>query len=56
MTWIVLWKVMFVVVMIIFALTACLVTVFGAKDIKRMLKALGEESKGLAGDDDSKEN
>lgn len=44
MTWLLFWKVMFVVVMIIFAIMSCLVTVFGAKDIKKMLKALGEES------------
>lgn len=42
MTWILFWKVFFVLVMIIFALMSVLVTVFGAKDIKKLLKALGE--------------
>ncbi len=42
MTWILFWKVFFVLVMIVFALMSILVTVFGAKDIKRLLKALGE--------------
>lgn len=45
MTWIVLWKVMFVVVMLVFAVMACLVTVLGAKDIRKLLKALGEDEK-----------
>ncbi len=42
MTWVLLWKIMFVVVMAVFAVMACLVTVFGARDIKKLLKALGK--------------
>ena len=29
--------------MAVFAVMACLVTIFGAKDIRKMLRALGEE-------------
>ncbi|NOY00198.1 MAG: hypothetical protein GXP30_10750 [Verrucomicrobia bacterium] len=43
MTWILFWKIMFVVVMAMFAVMACLVTYFGAKDIKKLLKALSED-------------
>ncbi|MCF6313977.1 MAG: hypothetical protein L3J39_16140 [Verrucomicrobiales bacterium] len=43
MTWMLFWKVLFVVVMFLFALMSVLVTIFGAKDIKRLLKALGEK-------------
>lgn len=42
MSWMLLWKVMFVVVMLAFAVMACLVTVLGARDIRKLLKALGE--------------
>jgi len=45
MTWILFWKIMFIVVMIVFAVMACMVTVFGARDIKKLLKSLGEEVK-----------
>lgn len=40
MTWMLLWKVMFVVVMLVFAVMATLVTVLGARDIRKLLKAL----------------
>ncbi|MFK5924540.1 MAG: hypothetical protein QM496_20380 [Verrucomicrobiota bacterium] len=52
MTWILLWKTLFVVVMIVFALMSVLVTVFGAKDIKKLLKALSEESEDSGGDEE----
>ena len=44
MSWLIFWKVMFIVVMIVFALMAGLVTVLGARDIRKLLKALGEDS------------
>ena len=53
MTWLLFWKVMFVVVMIIFAIMSCLVTVFGAKDIKKMLKALGKEGTDSGGEEEN---
>lgn len=43
MSWMLLWKVMFVVVMLAFAVMASLVTVLGARDIKKLLKALGKQ-------------
>ena len=43
MSWMLLWKVMFVVVMLVFSVMALLVTVLGARDIKKLLKALEEK-------------
>ncbi len=41
MSWMLLWKVMFVLVMTVFAVMATLVTLLGARDIRKLLKALG---------------
>ena len=40
MNWLVFWKVMFIAVMVIFALMSVLVTVLGARDIKRLIAGL----------------
>ena len=56
MSWILLWKIMFVVVMVIFFVMACLVTVFGAQDIKKLIKALGKESKDAQADEEAPED
>jgi hypothetical protein len=45
MTWLLLWKVMFVTVALAFAIMSCLVTVLGARDIKKLLTALGKENR-----------
>ena len=50
MSWILLWKIMFISVMAAFAVMACLVTFFGARDIKKLLKALDKDSKGSTDD------
>jgi len=47
MNWELIWKVVFIVVIGMFAVMSVLVTVFGAFDIKQLLNKLGEE------DDDS---
>lgn len=43
MTWILFWKVCFVVVLAIFAVMALLVTVLGARDVKKLLRALRDQ-------------
>lgn len=53
MSWVGLWKVMFVAVMAIFAVMSCLVTVFGARDIKKLLRALGREKESSKHDEDA---
>lgn len=40
MNWMVFWKILFVAVMVIFALMSVLVTVLGARDIKRLIVGL----------------
>lgn len=42
MTWILFWKLVFVVVLALFAVVATLVTFFGARDIRRLLRRLKE--------------
>ena len=49
MTWELLWKIVLIVVLAAFAIMAVLVTVFGARDIRKLLK-------GLRDDDDSSES
>ena len=44
MTWEIVWKIVFVIVMAAFAVMAVAVTFLGARDIKRLLSALRESS------------
>ncbi len=43
MTWELLWKIVFIGVVSLFALLSVLVTILGARDVKRMLKELKSE-------------
>lgn len=44
MSWILLWKLLFIVVMAVFIVMAFLVTVLGARDIRRMITELKEDA------------
>ncbi len=44
MSWEIVWKVVFVALLIAFAGMSVLVTIFGASDIRKLLLALREES------------
>ena len=41
MTWILFWKIILILALAAFAVMVVLVTIFGARDIKRLLAALG---------------
>lgn len=44
MNWELIWKVVFIGVVVVFAMMSVLVTVLGAKDIKRLLQHLSDTS------------
>ena len=46
MTWMLFWKILFIAVMAVFALMAVLVTILGARDVRRLIAGLrdGDES------------
>lgn len=44
MTWMLFWKIMFVLVMAVFAVMSILVTVLGARDIRRLLSGLKDDA------------
>lgn len=55
MTWILFWKIVFVAVMAVFALMAVLVSLFGARDIRRLIAGLRDGGGGEDIDEESGE-
>ncbi len=43
MNWMLIWKIVFVGVLAVFAVMAVMTTIYGARDIKKMLRELDEE-------------
>lgn len=44
MNWQLLWQIVFISVLILFAVMAVLTTIYGARDVKKLLKELDEEA------------
>ena len=43
MNWMLLWKIVFVVVLALFATMTVLTTIYGARDVRRLLRSLDED-------------
>lgn len=43
MTWMLFWKIVFVAVLAIFAVMTVLTTIYGARDVRKLLRDLDEE-------------
>lgn len=46
MSWMLFWKIVFIAVLTLFAVMAVLTTINGAKDVKKLLRALDDEANG----------
>ncbi len=51
MNWILIWKTVFVAVLTAFAVMAVVTTIYGARDIKKLLRELDEEQDDRTGKD-----
>jgi hypothetical protein len=51
MNWQLIWQIVFVSILVLFAVMAVMTTIFGARDVKKLLKELDEDIK--KDDDDS---
>ncbi|MBG87744.1 MAG: hypothetical protein CMO80_12685 [Verrucomicrobiales bacterium] len=51
MNWQLNWQIVFIAVVAIFLVMAVLTTIFGARDVKKFLRELEDESKSASGDD-----
>jgi hypothetical protein len=50
MNWMLFWKIVFVVVLSLFAVMTVLTTIYGARDVRKLLKDLDEEANKPSGD------
>ena len=52
MSWELLWKIIFIIIMVAFALMAVATTILGAKDVKNLLRDLNRDDESEDGDKD----